>query len=99
MMIRVPVVIEPYQIEHPPRPHVPHAFLHVANGPVMMQVLESGPDKAKPAQYGKVMQGRNLEKVNQRAVQQENERGFKLHPSKILWIERFLKRGGRAVQF
>ena len=44
------------------------------------------------------MQNRNFEKINHRAVQQKNQRCFELDQSEIFWVQRFLKRGGGAVQ-
>src|SRR5579863_7585525 len=40
MMVQMPVMIEPDQIKHAPRPHVPRALLHIANRPVVMNVLQ-----------------------------------------------------------
>ena len=96
-MVEMPVVIEPNEVENSPSPDIPRAFLHIANSPIVVNILQCGPEKAEAAQHGDVMKNRNFEEIYHQTMHQKDQHGLKPHSAEILWIECLLKGSGRAI--
>jgi len=63
-----------------------------------MDILQRGPQEAKPAQHGQVVHYRDFEEVNHRAVQQQDEERLKSNPTERGRVKRFLECSRRTIQ-
>ncbi len=98
VMVEVPVMMQPEQVEGAPDADVDCAAVDIARGAVVVDVLEGGPEEAEAAEHGEPPQRRDVEAIDQRAVEEEDQRGFEADAWKGAWVEGFLQRCGGPVE-
>ena len=98
VMVQMPVVVQPEQVDRPERLEVAGAAQHVSGSREVVGVLHRGPDESEAEQHGEVVENRDGEDRHQRAVDREHGEGFELYPELVARVESLLKGDGGALE-
>jgi len=98
VMVQMPVVIQPHEVEQPERPQVQRPLLHVALRPVMVGVLHRRPEEPETEHHGEIIEERDLPEPDHRGVQQDRRQRFELDEPRVFRIQRLQERLRGAIE-
>src|SRR2546422_3220775 len=98
VVVQVPIVIEPDEVEQMKGLQVHRAFLDVAHGAVVVRVLHRGPGESEAEHYRKVGEKGDLPEIDHRGMQQDRDQCLDPDQAAILRIERLQKCLGGPIE-